>query len=73
MTRLRPILMTTLTTIFGLLPLMLFGGELWFGMAVVIAAGLGGGTVLTLGVVPALYSLLFRVAPPASEERGAEV
>jgi multidrug efflux pump subunit AcrB len=59
--RLRPIVMTTLTTMVGLLPLMIFGGELWFGMAVVIAAGLGGGTVLTLGVVPALYALMFRV------------
>jgi multidrug efflux pump subunit AcrB len=55
--------MTTLTTMMGLLPLMLFGGETWFGMAVVIAAGLGGGTLLTLGVVPVLYALLFRAAP----------
>jgi len=61
--RLRPIVMTTLTTMMGLLPLMLFGGETWFGMAVVIAAGLGGGTLLTLGVVPVLYALLFRAAP----------
>ncbi len=61
MRRLRPIVMTTLTTIVGLLPLMLFGGELWFGMAVVIAAGLAGGTLLTLGVVPVLYALFFRV------------
>ena len=59
--RLRPIVMTTLTTMMGLLPLMLFGGEVWFGMAVVIAAGLGGGTLLTLGVVPVLYALLYRV------------
>jgi multidrug efflux pump subunit AcrB len=64
--RLRPILMTTLTTVFGLLPLMLFGGPLWFGMAVVIAAGLAGGTVLTLGVVPVLYSLFFRIRPADS-------
>jgi len=64
--RLRPIVMTTLTTMVGLLPLMLFGGEVWFGMAVVIAAGLGGGTLLTLGVVPVLYALLFRVRPEAT-------
>ena len=51
--------MTTLTTIPGLMPLMLFGGELWFAMTVVIASGLAVGTVLTLGVVPVLCSLFF--------------
>ena len=68
--RLRPIVMTTLTTMVGLLPLMLFGGELWFGMAVVISAGLGGGTLLTLGVVPVLYSLFFDARPPAGATPG---
>ena len=57
--RLRPILMTTVTTVLGLLPLILFGGPLWYGMANVIAFGLAVGTVLTLGVVPVLYSLMF--------------
>jgi len=51
--------MTTVTTIVGLLPLALFGGEFWYGMAVVIMCGLGVGTVLTLGLVPVTYSLLF--------------
>jgi multidrug efflux pump subunit AcrB len=61
--RLRPIVMTTLTTTLGLVPLMLFGGEVWFGMAVVIAAGLAGGTLLTLGVVPVLFLLFFGATP----------
>ena len=64
--RARPIVMTTLTTIFGLMPLMFFGGELWFAMTVVIASGLAVGTVLTLGVVPVLYSLFF-------DFRGSEI
>ncbi len=63
--RLRPILITTLTTVLGLLPLLLFGGDLWYGMAVVIMFGLAVGTMLTLGVVPALYAIFFRVRPPA--------
>jgi multidrug efflux pump subunit AcrB len=59
--RLRPIVMTKLTCILGLVPLMLFGGELWYAMAVVIIGGLALGTVLTLGVIPVVYSVLFRV------------
>ena len=62
--RFQPILMTTLTTILGLVPLALFGGELWFGMAIVMMFGLAVGTVLTLCVVPVLYALLFRVRNP---------
>ncbi|MEM9388497.1 MAG: efflux RND transporter permease subunit [Pseudomonadota bacterium] len=69
--RTRPIIMTTITTVVGLLPLALFGGEFWYGMAIVIMCGLGVGTVLTLGFVPVLYSLLFRglrKRPPAGVE-----
>jgi multidrug efflux pump subunit AcrB len=58
--RARPILMTTITTVVGLLPLALFGGEFWYGMAIVIMSGLAVGTLLTLGFVPVLYSLFFR-------------
>ena len=58
--RARPIVMTTITTVLGLLPLALFGGEFWHGMAVVIMSGLAVGTVLTLGLVPVMYSLMFR-------------
>lgn len=57
--RFRPIMMTTLTTVLGLVPLILFGGDMWYGMANVIAFGLTVGTVLTLGVVPVLYMLFF--------------
>ncbi len=57
--RLRPIMMTTLTTIFGLAPVILSGDVLFYDLAVVIAGGLAAGTVLTLGVVPILYSLFF--------------
>jgi multidrug efflux pump subunit AcrB len=57
--RARPILMTTLTTILGLIPMALYGGNMWFPMAVVIMGGLAVGSILTLGFVPVLYSLFF--------------
>lgn len=63
LTRLRPITMTTITTIMGLLPLIIAKDPLFYGMANVLAFGLGIGTILTLGVVPVLYAMLFRVTP----------
>jgi multidrug efflux pump subunit AcrB len=62
--RIRPILMTKLTCILGLVPLMLFGGPLWYGLAVVIAGGLALGTLVTIGLIPVLYACLFRVPKP---------
>ena len=59
--RLRPILLTTATTVGGLIPLWLGGGPMWEPMAIAIIFGLMFATVLTLGVVPVLYSLMFRV------------
>jgi multidrug efflux pump subunit AcrB len=59
--RFRPIVMTTITTVLGLLPLILSADPLFFSMAVIIAFGLVFGTILTLGVVPVLYSVFFRI------------
>ena len=59
--RLRPILLTTATTMGGLVPLWLGGGPLFEAMAVAIIFGLLFATVLTLGFVPLLYSLFFRI------------
>lgn len=61
--RLRPILMTTGTTVLGLLPMALGlgeGAEIRMPMAVVVIAGLACSTVLTLVVIPVVYSLLDR-------------
>jgi len=59
--RFRPILLTTFTTTFGLIPLYLGGGLMWEPMAVAIMVGLLFGTVITLLFVPVTYKLLFRV------------
>jgi multidrug efflux pump subunit AcrB len=59
-TRFTPILLTSLTTIGGLLPLTLKGGELWAPLGWTIIGGLLISTILTLIVVPVLYGLLIR-------------
>jgi HAE1 family hydrophobic/amphiphilic exporter-1 len=61
LTRLRPILMTSATTIFGLLPMALGlgeGAELRAPLAVTVIGGLTVATALTLIVIPVVYSLL---------------
>jgi multidrug efflux pump subunit AcrB len=62
--RVRPIVMTTITTVMGLLPLIVSQDPLFYGMANVIAFGLAIGTVLTLGAVPILYAAFFKVERP---------
>lgn len=62
--RLRPILITTLTTVLGLVPLALGfgeGGEIQRPLALTIIAGLSSATVLTLGVIPVVYLSLTRM------------
>ena len=59
--RFRPILLTTFTTILGLIPLYLGGGIMWEPMAASIMIGLLFGTIITLIFIPITYSLLFGV------------
>ncbi len=65
--RARPILLTTLTTIASLVPLYMGGGVMFEPMAVAIMGGLSLSTLLTLGVVPLLYSLMFKVKPDSAK------
>ncbi len=59
-TRLRPVLMTTLTTILGTLPLAVFkgeGSELWRPLGITMLGGLTFSTLITLVLVPTIYSI----------------
>jgi multidrug efflux pump subunit AcrB len=58
--RLRPILLTSATTVLGLAPMAIAGGALWQPMAVLMMSGLAIASLLTLFFVPAGYFLLFR-------------
>ena len=61
--RLRPVLMTAATTLFGIVPLLFasgVGSEIQYPLAVVVTGGIITSTLVTLGVLPALYLLLYR-------------
>lgn len=71
--RLRPIIMTTLTTLFGFLPLAIGGGdgaEVRAPMAITVIGGLLVSTLLTLLVIPVVYDLLDRKGDEYYAERG---
>ena len=64
--RIRPILMTALTTILAMVPLIVswtIGASLQRGMALVVAGGLLYATFMTLYIVPIMYDLLYRKVP----------
>ena len=67
LTRLRPVMMTMLSTVFGALPLILGSGagvEARRAIGWVVFGGLGIATVFTLVLIPIIYSLLAPFAPP---------
>lgn len=57
-TRLRPILMTTLTSVIGFFPMAVAGSEMMQPLAVVLLGGLGVGALLTLLVIPTIYTIM---------------
>lgn len=64
--RTRHIVATTLTTMVGFIPLILSGGGFWPPVAITIAGGVAGATLLALFFVPCLYLIVFgKVAMPA--------
>ena len=73
-TRMRPILLTTLTTVLAMLQLVFsndMASQLMSGMAIVIICGLSYATLMTLYIVPILYDILFR-KPPLNVDVGSD-
>jgi multidrug efflux pump subunit AcrB len=62
LSRLRPVVLAAATTVLGVIPLL--QDVFWIGMAVTIMAGLTFGTVLTMMVVPVLYTTFYRIPSP---------
>lgn len=56
--RFRPVMLTTLSTVGGLMPLAIRGGSLWGPMCNVIIFGLSMATILTLIIIPVMYEIL---------------
>ena len=74
-TRLRPVLMTALTTILAMTPLALgmgAGSEIRYPMARAVVGGLTASTVLTLVLVPVLYTIFENLADRRKERRAAK-
>ena len=68
--RIRPIFMSTLTSVFGMLPLVLFpgsGSELYRGLGSVVVGGLSLSAILTLTMVPPLLGLALRLTEALPE------
>jgi HAE1 family hydrophobic/amphiphilic exporter-1 len=71
--RLRPIVMTTLTALFGFAPLAFLGGdgsEVRAPMAITVIGGLLVSTLLTLVVIPVMYDMMDRSSDEKWRERG---
>lgn len=74
--RLRPVLMTSFTTILGMLPLAIgtgAGSETWQPMGIAVIGGLTFSTILTLFIVPALYSILVNRSQRKAREQQARL
>ena len=65
-TRMRPILMTALTTILAMVPMAIShnaGDSMGKGMAIVIIGGMAYATLMTLFIIPVMYDILYRRQP----------
>jgi len=73
--RIRPIFMSTLTSVFGMAPLVFFpgaGSELYRGLGSVVLGGLSLSAVLTLAIVPPLLTLVAGTLEKGATQRGSQ-
>lgn len=74
--RLRPILMTTLTTVLGMVPMALGkgeGAEMWNGLGTVVSWGLSFSTLITLVLIPTLYAVFISRRKRRQERKAAKL
>lgn len=74
--RLRPILMTTLTTVLGMVPMAIGkgeGAEMWNGLGVVVSWGLSVSTLITLVLIPTLYAIFISRRMKRQEKKRARL
>ena len=64
--RVRPVLMASLTTIVGMIPLIF--DPMYGSMAITIMGGLTAGTAITLLLLPLFYTVLMRIRKPKTDE-----
>ena len=75
-TRMRPIMMTALTTILAMIPMVFsdaVGASMQRGMALVVVGGLLYATFMTLYIVPIMYDLLYRRVPKEIDVDGGDI
>ena len=74
--RLRPVLMTTLTTVLGMVPMAIgtgTGSEMWRSMGMTVAWGLSVSTLITLVIVPTLYAVFAGVGIKKNRKKLAKL
>ena len=74
--RMRPILMTTLTTVMGMVPMAIgtgVGSEMWNSLGMTVACGLSFSTLITLFLIPVLYCILALFKERKTQKRAAKL
>jgi multidrug efflux pump subunit AcrB len=66
--RVRPVMLAAATTVLGVIPLL--QDAFWISMSMTIRAGLAVGTILTMVLVPTLYTIIYKIPSPHGSDSG---